>query len=133
MVNGLQHVILNVDDNEAGLYAKSRILRKAGFQVIEAASGIETLRLAAERQPDLVLLDVQLPDINGIEVCRRIKADPLTAAILVVQISATFLDSSNRVQSLEGGADSYLTEPIESEELIANVRAILRLRQAEQA
>jgi PAS domain S-box-containing protein len=125
--------ILNVDDNDAGRYVKSRILLRADFEVYEAANGEDALRMAAELKPQLVLLDVRLPDISGIEVCRRIKADPATGSILVIQTSATFLDSRDRVRGLEGGADSYLTEPIEGDELVANVRAILRLRQAEQA
>jgi PAS domain S-box-containing protein len=124
--------VLNVDDFEAGLYAKSRALRLAGFEVYEAMSGKEALRLAHELTPELMLLDVRLPDISGIEVCRQIKADPSTASVLVIQTSATFTEGSDRVRGLEGGADAYLTEPIEAEELVANVRAILRLRKAEQ-
>ena len=125
--------ILNVDDYEPGLYAKSRALRMAGFDVYEAANGTDALRLAEEIMPQVILLDVQLPDINGIEVCRRIKSNPRTSSILVIQTSATYLESSDRVRGLEGGADTYLTEPVEADELIANVRAMLRLRQAELA
>jgi DNA-binding response OmpR family regulator len=125
--------ILNVDDNDAGRYVKSRVLLRAGFEVHEAGNGEDALRMAAELKPQLVLLDVRLPDISGIEVCRRIKANPATGSILVIQTSATFLDSRDRVRGLEGGADSYLTEPIEGDELVANVRAMLRLRQVEQA
>jgi len=124
--------ILNVDDYEPGLYAKSRALRLAGFEVYEAATGDDALRLAFELKPQLVLLDVHLPDINGIEVCRRIKTEPSTDSILVIQTSATFTEVSDRVRGLEGGADAYLTEPIEADELIANVRAILRMRETEQ-
>ena len=129
----------NVKDNDikrgryyAGLYAKSRVLRLAGFEVCEARTGEDALRLINELKPQLVLLDVRLPDISGIEVCRRIKTDPSTASILVIQTSATFTEAHDRVRGLEGGADAYLTEPIEADELIANLRAILRLRKAEQ-
>jgi PAS domain S-box-containing protein len=132
MVETLKTTILNVDDFEAGLYAKSRVLRLAGFEVYEARNGEDALRLIAELKPDLMLLDVRLPDISGIEICRRIKTDPSTSSILVIQTSATFTEASDRVRGLEGGADAYLTEPIEADELIANVRAILRLRKAEQ-
>src|SRR5262245_17793387 len=124
--------ILNVDDNEAGLYAKSRALRLAGFEVHEAMTGEDALRLANEVKPQLVLLDVRLPDVSGIEVCRRIKTDPATDFILVIQTSATFTETRDRIRGLEGGADAYLTEPIEAAELIANIRAILRLRETEQ-
>jgi PAS domain S-box-containing protein len=123
--------ILNVDDYEPGLYAKSRALRHAGFEVHEAMTGEVALRLAGELKPQLILLDVHLPDISGIEVCRQIKTDPSTSSILVVQTSATFTEGSDRVRGFEGGADAYLTEPIEAEELIANVQAMLRLREVE--
>src|SRR5215467_2839127 len=123
--------VLNVDDFAAGRYAKSRALRLAGYEVHEAATGNDALRFARELKPELMLLDVRLPDISGIEVCRRVKSDPSTASILVIQTSATFTEGSDRVRGLEGGADAYLTEPIEADELIANVRAMLRLRNAE--
>src|SRR5215475_14148169 len=123
--------ILNVDDYEPGLYAKRRALRLAGFEVYEALTGEDALRLTHELKPQLVLLDVHLPDVSGIEICRRIKTDPSIESILVIQTSATFTEVRDRVRGLEGGADAYLTEPIEAEELIANVRAFLRLREAE--
>ncbi|MFP5394467.1 MAG: response regulator, partial [Gammaproteobacteria bacterium] len=78
-------LILNVDDNEGARYAKSRILGRAGFQVIEAADGTSALALAREHCPELVLLDVKLPDVNGMEVCRQLKADPHTRQVLVLQ------------------------------------------------
>src|SRR5215471_12558793 len=132
MMETSKPTVLNVDDFAAGLYAKSRALRLAGFEVYEAATGIDALRFARELKPELMLLDVRLPDISGIEVCRRIKTDPDTASILVIQTSATFTAGSDRIRGLEGGADAYLTEPIGAEELIANIRAIMRLRNAEQ-
>src|SRR5262245_39564029 len=132
MMETSKPTILNVDDYESVLYSKSRALRLAGFEVYEATTGEDALRLTYELKPQLVLLDVRLPDINGIEVCRRIKTDPSTASILVIQTSATFTEARDRVRGLEGGADAYLTEPIEPDELIANVRAILRLREIEQ-
>ena len=125
--------ILNVDDYPIGLYAKSRVLRQAGFLVTEASTGAGALERARADSPDLVLLDVQLPDLSGIEVARQLKSDPLTAPILILQISATFKEESYRVHSLDAGADSYLVEPIQPQELIANVRALLRLRVAEES
>ena len=122
-------VILNVDDTEAGRYAKTRVLQRAGFTVVEAATGAEALRLAAEMVPALALLDVKLPDMSGLDVCRHIKATlPRTA---VLQISATFSDKGARIRGLDAGADSYVTQPIEADELVANVRALLRMRAAE--
>ena len=124
--------ILNVDDDDANRYAKSRILKRAGYQIVEAASGMDALRLVKESKPELVLLDVKLPDINGLDVCRRIKEDPLTSHIMVLQISALHVTTPDRVLGLECGADTYLTEPVESTELLATVRALLRLYKREE-
>ena len=124
-------LLVNVDDDEAGRYVKTRILRHAGFEVLEAATGEAALRLAAERRPALMLIDVKLPDINGRELCVRIKSDAATARIMVLQTSASHIETRHRVASLEAGADGYLVEPMEPEELVANVRALLRIRQAE--
>jgi signal transduction histidine kinase len=126
-------LILNVDDNDGARYAKSRVLLHAGFEVIEAATGQGALDQVRTRRPALVLLDVKLPDINGIEVCSRLKRDPQTRSTLVLQTSAAAVQSLDKVRALDGGADSYLTEPIEPAELVANVRALLRLHRAEEA
>lgn len=131
MIEPANVLILNVDDHEATLYAKSRVLQRAGFQVIEAQTGEETLRLVEERRPHLVLLDVNLPDVSGIEICRRIKSRDTSVMTLVLQISASFLSSSDKARALEGGADNYLTEPVEPEELVATVNSLLRLQQVE--
>ena len=124
--------ILVVDDDEAKRYAITKILQKVGFAIREAATGAEALRLVADL-PDLVILDVKLPDVSGFEVCRRIKADPATASIPVLHLSTTFVDLDDKVQGLEGGADGYLTDVLEPLELIATVRSLLRARRAEEA
>ena len=124
-------LILVVDDNETARYAKSRTLRVAGFQTIEAASGEDALRLVGEQHPRLVMLDVHLPDLDGWEVCRRLKQNPATASVPVLQVSATFVSEDDTVRALEGGADACLTEPIEPPVLVATVRALLRARAAE--
>jgi PAS domain S-box-containing protein len=126
-------LILNVDDNDGARYAKTRILQSAGFRVVEAENGTDALEIARRDEPDLVLLDVKLPDINGIEVCRRIKADPVTASILVLQTSAALTGRDDKIRGLEGGADNYLAAPIEADELIANVNALMRMRQTQSA
>ena len=121
--------LLNVDDTDALRYAKTRVLEKAGFLVREAATGCEALHLVEEIKPSLVLLDVKLPDMSGIEVCRRIKQSH--PSISVLQLSATFVTSEHKVAALDQGADSYLVEPLEPVELVAAVRSLLRLRQTE--
>jgi signal transduction histidine kinase len=126
-------LVLVVDDNETARYGKCRVLRQAGFEVIEAVEGLNALRIVEERQPRLVLLDVRLPGIDGWEVCKRIKANPLTQTVLVLQMSATFVSGDDTVRSLEGGADGCLTEPYDPRVLLASVRALLRARRAEDA
>lgn len=123
--------VLVVDDNSAGLYSTSRVLRAVGFEVLEAASGAQALNVAKNHMPDVVLLDVKLPDISGFEVCRRIKENKATSIIPVIHLSATYMDSESQVQGLEGGADAYLTHPTEPKVLIATIHAVLRIRQAE--
>ncbi len=123
--------IIMVDDNESNRYRKTRTLRQAGFEVFEAGTGGDGLELATSHTADLVVLDTQLPDINGWEVCRRIK-ERGPEAPLVLQVSATYVEESDTVKALEGGADAVLTEPIEPAVLLATVRALLRTRQAEQ-
>jgi PAS domain S-box-containing protein len=126
-------LLLNVDDNDGARYAKTRILQSAGFEVLEAANGTDALALVKRGGIALVLLDVKLPDINGIEVCRRIKADPDSAMVLVLQTSAALTGRADKIRGLEGGADNYLAAPIEADELIANVNALLRMRQTQSA
>jgi len=126
-----QPTILNVDDNAAVRYVRTRVLQQAGFGVTEAATGGEALRLAANL-PNLILLDVHLPDLDGLEVCRRLKSDPATQFIPVMHVSATAREMMDTVRGLDGGADSYLTEPVEPEVLVATARALLRARDAEE-
>jgi two-component system sensor histidine kinase/response regulator len=123
--------IINVDDNEAARYVKTRTLVRAGFVVYEAATGSEGLRSVAEHNPDLVLLDVNLPDVHGIEVCRRIKSSSSGSSVIVLQISASAITVPHATAALDGGADAYLIEPVAPEILVATVRALLRLQKAE--
>ncbi len=128
----MAHTILNVDDYEPGRRATSRILKRAGFEVKEASTGNEALSLAHE-MPDAIVLDVNLPDISGFEVCRRIRADPATARIPVLHLSAAYRDPNSKVHGLEGGAQAYLTQPIEPAVLIAYIDTLVRAREAEDA
>jgi PAS domain S-box-containing protein len=126
-------LVLNVDDYEAGRYATSRVLRQAGFEVVDAATGEEALRRVRADEPDLVVLDVNLPDLDGFEVCRRIKTTPETSSIPVLYLSAAYRTPEHRVQGLDLGADGYLTQPVDPRELVATVNALLRAREVEAA
>ncbi|MGA7460771.1 MAG: ATP-binding protein [Candidatus Korobacteraceae bacterium] len=125
-----RHHILVVDDREQNRYVLSRMLQRAGYECEEARTGREALE-RVRALPDLVILDVHLPDLTGTEVCRRIKNDPLTAHIAVLQISAAFVSGEDKAKALDDGADGYLTHPIDSTVLEATVRSLLRLRKAE--
>ena len=103
----------------------------AGFAVVEAATGTEGLDAVRTASPDVVLLDVRLPDVNGFELTRRLKTDPDTAAIPVIQISSHFVEPEYRVMGLESGADAYLMEPLARGELVWTLRAVLRSRDLE--
>ncbi|HEX5228451.1 MAG TPA: ATP-binding protein [Bryobacteraceae bacterium] len=125
--------ILNVDDYVPGLYARTKILKQAGFDVIEASTGNQTLQLALQHKPSVVLLDVNLPDMNGFEVCRRMRSNPALAATTILHISASSVQEHQQVDGLNTGADGYLIEPLDPAVLVATIRAYLRVRQAETA
>ncbi len=132
MIKSSPTTILHVDDNEANRYVVMRMLQKAGYAVLEATTGTEALEMAVSSRPDLIILDVQLPDFNGFEVCGRLKANPATACIPVLHLSATFVEGKDKAEGLDSGADGYLVQPVEAIELIATVRALLRIRKAEE-
>jgi len=120
--------LLLVHDDDARRYALGTWLRRAGHTVTEVGTGCEAL--AAVIAADLVLLDVNQPDMSGFDVCRQIKTDPRTAAIPVILVSATAVDVADRAHGLTQGADAYLVEPAEPEELLATVAAVLRYYRA---
>jgi len=122
-------LIVNVDDQDAPRYVKTRDLQEAGFAVIEARTGAEALRLIESEKPPIVLLDVELPDITGYDVCAFIKKK--WPDIMVLMTSSTFTTSFHRTRGLDSGADTYLVQPAEPLELAAAVNALLRIRKGE--
>ncbi len=125
--------VLNVDDYPPGLYARTRVLRQAGFDVMEATTGSQSLKLAFEHKPAVVLLDVNLPDMHGFEVCRLMRTNPALAATTILHISASSVQEQQQVNGLNTGADGYLIEPLDPAVLVATIKAFLRVRQAETA
>ena len=126
-------LVLIAEDRDGPRYVKHSILQRSGFAVLETASGQAVLSLVRQHAPAVVLLSTRLPDINGLEVCRLLKSDPQTARTLVLMTSSGFSSPRLRAQALDGGADAYLVEPVEPEELASNINALLRLRGVEDA
>ncbi|GAA4335115.1 response regulator [Variovorax defluvii] len=124
------HRILVVDDHPATRYSTARTLRAAGFATQEASTGREALERAAEGL-SAVVLDVHLPDVDGFEVCRTLRANPRTEHLPVIHLSATFVQDHDKVAGLDSGADAYLVHPAEPAVLVATLQALIRARSAE--
>ena len=120
--------ILVVDDDTRLREILALCLRRAGYEVQEAMTGYEGLELARKHLPSLVLLDVKLPDVSGVEICKKIKADPALADVFVALCSGEATGEEQKIDGLQIGADEYLVKPFGIEELLARVRTLLRLR-----
>jgi CheY-like chemotaxis protein len=124
--------VLVVDDSATKRYLLVSWLTRAGFTVLEAESGGDALTTLLDADVDLVVLDVKLPDMSGFDVCERIKTGPEYGVLPVIHVSAHAVDVVDRTQGLNRGADAYLVEPIEPDELIATAQAVLRYYRARQ-
>lgn len=124
--------ILIIEDDPDLLRAFSKIIGKEGYEVLEASTGAEGLRICREDHPDLVLLDAMLPDAFGIDLCRQIKEDGDLVSSFVLMLSGQRTSPENLAEGLEAGADGYLTKPVEPKVLVAHIRALLRIKKAEQ-
>jgi PAS domain S-box-containing protein len=126
-----RHRVLVVDDDAPGRYALVHPLERAGFLVDQADTGRDALRLCAEKRPEAVVLDINLPDMDGREVCRRLKSSADCSAIPIVQVSATYRSDDDWATALERGADVFLPQPVPPAVLIATLNALLRTREVE--
>ena len=116
--------VLIADDEPNIVASLEFLMEQAGFEVKVAANGKEALDLVASFRPDLLILDVMMPEMNGYEVCQRLKSDPATRAVRVVMLSAKGRDVEV-AKGLELGADAYVTKPFSTRELVAKVREML--------
>ena len=119
--------ILIVDDNSMNLDILRALLAAHGYEIITATDGEAALAVAREEQPDLILLDVMMPKMNGFEVCRSLKADFSVPFMPIIMVTAK-ADSKDIVEGLEAGGDEYLTKPVDHEALVARVRSMLRIK-----
>jgi putative two-component system response regulator len=119
--------VLVVDDHAPTRLGLRELLETAGYTVVTEANGLDGLRAATQHRPDLVLLDVVMPDMSGVEVCNKLKQQPSTGLTPVVLISAT-QDRGFRVEALENGADDFLNKPVDTDELRARVRSLIRVK-----
>jgi DNA-binding response OmpR family regulator len=117
--------ILAVDDDLEVLGTLSRTLQREGFDVVRATSGTDALRLVAERQPDLIILDIGMPGLDGLSVCRRIRADSQYGNVAILFLTA-YGHTDDVVAGLDAGGDDYVVKPFELAELVARVRALVR-------
>ncbi|MDX1664827.1 MAG: response regulator, partial [Candidatus Promineifilaceae bacterium] len=121
--------VLIVDDRVENRLLLSSQLARDGYQILQAATGAEGIEMAREAQPDLILLDVMMPELDGFEACRRLKADPRSAGIPVIMVTA-LREVQYRIKGIEAGADEFLSRPHHREELLVRVGALIQLKRA---
>lgn len=123
--------ILVVDDDPDILFATIRLLKKEGYQLIGAETGTECLEKAATECPDLILLDVELPDILGTEVCSQLRNNPDHLKIYIMMMSGRRTSSHDQADGLDSGADGYIARPVSNRELLSRIKLMVRLIRAE--
>lgn len=125
--------ILVVDDDSDILFASIRALKKQGYDMLEAATGSECLKMVKQECPALILLDVDLPDITGTNICEQLKNDPEYKQIHIMMMSGVKISSDDQADGLDAGADGYIARPVSNREIVSRVNAMARLIRAERS
>lgn len=123
--------VLLVDDDPDILFATERIIKKMGFSTLSTGTGYGCLELVESQQPDLILLDVDLPDIGGVEVCQKLKSEPTHSKRYIMMLSGHKVTSEDQADGLDSGADGYVARPVSNRELASRVASMARLIRAE--
>jgi len=124
--------ILAIDDIKENLVAIKETIEDLmpDYLVLTAQSGKEGLKIARDEHPDTILLDIVMPEMDGYEVCKKLKEDELTRHIPIIVLTAIRIDTESKIQGLEVGADAFLSKPIDTEELIAQIHVMLRIKKS---
>ena len=120
--------LLVVDDVARNIRLLETLLTPEGYEVIAASSGTEALDRVGDASPDVVLLDIRMPGLDGYEVCRRIRSDPEHAYLPIIMVTSA--EDEERVRALEAGADDFVAKPLNAPELLARVRSLIRIKQS---
>lgn len=124
----MAHKLLIVEDNIVILTMQKQIFEMEGYDISTAQEGMDALKKVHQERPDIVLLDVNIPGMNGFELCRQIKEDPALSDIIVVMISAVYYSDEDAKKGMAMGADAYFTKPYENEVLQSKIKELLEKR-----
>jgi two-component system cell cycle response regulator DivK len=123
MIRSVKRILI-VEDNDLSLMLLNDLLKVQGYEIFKTSEGLEAINLARDKQPDLILMDIKLPDICGLDVTRRLKQDDLTKSIPIIAVTA-FATPGDEIKSLESGCDGYITKPVAIQSLLRTIGSFL--------
>ena len=123
MIRSVKRILI-VEDNDLSLMLLNDLLKVQGYEIFKTSEGLEAINLARDKQPDLILMDIKLPDICGLDVTRRLKQNDLTKSIPIIAVTA-FATPGDETKALESGCDGYITKPVIIENLLRTIESFL--------
>ncbi len=123
MIRSVKRILI-VEDNDLSLMLLNDLLKVQGYEIFKTSEGLEAINLARDKQPDLILMDIKLPDICGLDVTRRLKQDDLTKSIPIIAVTA-FATPGDETKALESGCDGYITKPVAIQSLLRTIGSFL--------